>query len=493
MAFYLLDLTSNEALLDSNGEKMIYLDGKSASDAASAFSEALSRKFQPRKIIESAGDWRERERQRFASGEYIKPFWIASYDLIEPQNHFLHIAKKDPSRLAYTKDEQNGLQDLQSVLSIETYLERFFPNLKQEFRNNIKTLHLQEYLNFEALEFIKEPEQIAAIYMKCHDESTNGGFRMASCMTYSKNHFGLGYHPCEVYGGESDLSLAIVRDDNQNILARAIVWQERKKYARAYGTPVYDSARFADLLQKIGYSRSDMIGAKINKIYIKDQGDYLLPYLDCCQFVASNGKFFEIVSDVSEAEFIGNMTSGMAGEIEPDDEGFYCDRCEEHCTGEPFTVFIGRNTRRSWCEDCLNYSGFYCDYVGAHISNDCASEVDGKLVAEWYAENEAQYCNYSETYTFRDCVSVYSRNKWSITGFEFNTCIKDDISVHEIQQCRISGEYCEQDLIVFDDWSSAPRAIFVLPNDLPENYSGAYQYKNFSEHKEFTFNVTFAA
>ena len=81
-----------------------------------------------------------------------------------------------------------------------------------------------------------------------------------------------------------------------------------------------------------------------------------------------------------------------------------------------------------------------------------ATRVGGEMVAEWVAEEDAIYCEYSEEWTFEPCVSVIindhgDEQMWRESLFSDHGFV-----------CRIDGQKYSNELAVYDDGIDEPRA-----------------------------------
>ena len=89
-------------------------------------------------------------------------------------------------------------------------------------------------------------------------------------------------HPAQVYGGDSDVRLAVARKDNQ-VIARTLVNTRNNRYPRIYCKEGYDNvlqdlkAWLAD--QGYEYHEYAMCGARLNYI-LTDEDHLVLPYID---------------------------------------------------------------------------------------------------------------------------------------------------------------------------------------------------------------------
>src|SRR5262245_40108071 len=112
-------------LAEETNEPLIYDNAKRAAEMAKAMSEILGVKCQPRPVT-AKNDWRERERQRFAKGEYKPVLWVNEPWWQEVPDHFVHIAVNDKTRIAYTPDAEKGAADRQTSTLPGKYLTQFF-------------------------------------------------------------------------------------------------------------------------------------------------------------------------------------------------------------------------------------------------------------------------------------------------------------------------------------------------------------------------------
>jgi len=241
------------------------------------------------------------------------------------------------------------------------------------------------------LSFAANVEDIVRVYENGPD----------SCMSQGRDNYASPVHPVSVYG-DSDLQLAYIEapaDYHDNgIMARALVWPERKIYGRVYPTPerYYDSARdsaraahyvMVQALEAAGYSAGRFDGAKISKI--ECDGGFVLPYLDGSQSVIDRGEYFEISR---HGEIDATSTNGIS------QTGAMCDNCEEIVRDDSLNTVYTRRGEQVWCENCRSNDAFYCygteEYYSDH-SYSCII-VDGEQYSEEYVRENFYYCERSE-------------------------------------------------------------------------------------------------
>lgn len=484
--YNLICVESGLPYTDESGLAVIYDTGRIAASVMEILHTTTGKRYRPAKIIDP--NWKAREQAKFNNGEYLKPCWLDYYyhayektdrytgnkslayvfttydvpldrptnyagDTITQKNiripinpdHFLHVSKLDSSKIAYTKDAESGTDDRQTQTTVGRYLTAYCDNMDNELIKYINALHQQEYQPVNVL--FATGEKITDVYKACHDTGAS------SCMTKPNHYYESSEHPTMVYSA-GDLSLAYIADANENIKARALVWQEKKIYARLYGD--YESLRSG--LQTLGYSSDgNMHGAKIKRINHETDSDRLvLPYLDGIQTVSIIDDNWLMIDRNGDID--ANTTDGL----QRNPHWATCDRCEDDIESEEdaYTVYSRRYSCDTWCEHCRDNDSFWCEGTQEYVRNDRAVTVDGETYSEWHVIDNANLCQFSGEYTFTDTTSVYVSEtdieQWS-----------DDILDDESFICRITGNRYSNDLMATDDWIDQPRAEFNEPDDQP--------------------------
>lgn len=494
--YNLICYDTNETVKDENGIAIVYESGNACALAMSEWQAKTGKRYRPAKIIDP--NWKAREQGKFDSGEYVRPYWLdcyyhayekidrytgnkslayvdSTFDLAVDQDafshgqliiqknikidanpeHFVHVSKLDGSKIAYTKDADSGTDDRQTQTTVGRYLTANHDHLCNELIKYINALHQQEYQPVNVLFAIGE--KITDVYKACHDTGAS------SCMTKPNHYYESSEHPTMVYSA-GDLSLAYLSDANDNIKARALVWQEKKIYARLYGD--YESLRSG--LQTLGYSGdTNLHGAKIKRInHATDSDRLVLPYLDGIQTVSIIDDNWLMIDRNGDID--ANTTDGL----QRNPHWATCERCEDDIESEDDsrTVYLRRYSCETWCEHCTDNSAFWCEGTQEHVWNDREVTVDGQSFASWYVEDNANYCQFSEEFTFTDTTSVYvsetDTESWS-----------DDVIDDESFICRITGDRYANSLKATDSWSDEPRAIFNAPDDQPAEDKSPILYR----------------
>lgn len=352
--------------------------------------------------------WIARERARFDSGEYVSVPWADAewwQGSAASRYHFAHVAKGDPSKLAFTESHAKGEADRQTVIKPGRYLARYFGatlsadeirDLATEWAARAETL---------ALRLATDEDEIERVY-------TDGP---SSCMGHPAEHFGTPFHPTRVYAA-GDLAVAYLERGGE-ITARALCWPDRGVYARIYGdeTRLLD-AFYGDAREWRAGCSSDFQGARL--LRVEYGNGFVCPYLDVCGDVSDDGKYLRLGGEISARSTDGIAESGeycsdcggyiSEGDGNGTDDGYLCDGCysERYTRCDRCHDSMARDDARTvngdseWCEDCEYRYAFYCE--GCEETRDCddARTVDGNTVCEGCADSatecEIEGC---ETYT----------------------------------------------------------------------------------------------
>lgn len=229
-------------------------------------------------------DWRDREGGR---QDLID---LTAFGLTPITDHFLHLSHQDTGvgtlLVSFTENEEKGARDRQaSPIRIGSYLTKFYPQLSSDEVTQLAG-SIQAKHRHLVLKFAVTAEEIRDVYIRCHQWDS-----VQSCMT-GKGRWGSmereGHHPVDAYG-DSDLQLAYV-EKHDRIIARCIVWPERKIFSRIYG----EFEKMKPLLKELGYRNSNLDGAKLRKIpYVggtrRDREMFVCPYLDGPHYVRVEG------------------------------------------------------------------------------------------------------------------------------------------------------------------------------------------------------------
>lgn len=261
-------------ILANSGKPVVY-GYKDAVIVAEFFTKQAKIKHQLRPVQEDMEkNWRERERDRLDSGEYTPVIWHKARWVRKNKDcadHFVHVSKDDPTRIAFTETEEKGERDIQTRMSPSKYLSRFYDDvISEKIKRQWLAAYKKEYGSDCELKFTKDSAEIVEIY-------TDGP---NSCMQGSKS--------VEAWG-DGDFALAFLQKKDR-VVARTICFPKNKVYVRIYG----DEALMEEHLRDEGYKlgkRGDFAGAKMRKIKLpkpswfhgnweKDLCSYVIPAID---------------------------------------------------------------------------------------------------------------------------------------------------------------------------------------------------------------------
>ena len=307
-------------------------------------------------------EWKDRERERFESGEYdTLPEGWESY---AAPDTFPHPSKSEPGKLAYTPSPEYGTQDRQLRCTPGSYLAKFYPILPASEVQRLALLFAGEHERIDLL-LATEPDDIVEVY-------TTGP---NSCMGHDESYFNGHLHPTYVYGA-GDLAVAYLKPDGR-INARVLCWPEQKVYGTTYG----DCERLRSALAAEGYESGSLEGAKILKVEDDNGSGYIMPYIDSYYSVDDCGSHFEIAScgDTPADSVDGTTSSRRCCECG-------CNMCEDE------TYWLTDREDYACC-DCASY----CEDCDEHVANDNTHRVhtedgDERYVCEYCRDNNYTEC-----------------------------------------------------------------------------------------------------
>jgi hypothetical protein len=430
MQFIIVNVNDSfKPVLDAYGMPMVFHDGKAAADFAAFHSEITGKKHQPRPRL-TASDWHARERQRFEDGSYLLPLFVKC-DWYKPvDGHFLHVSKNKPDMVAYTACEEDGLKDRQVRLTVGRYLTRFFPTLLANEVQRCASEHHAHFVEDHVL-FATTEEEIEWVFR--HGPG--------SCMThpveeYSSHYNGKPYHPVRVYAGP-DTAVAYIKNLDERVTARSVVWPKRKVYTRLYG----DETRLATALDKLGYDEGDLDGARLLLRRDSRRSKYVItPYVDSVEYAKIEGDY--LVLD-TEGDITMRNTSGIS-----EADGVTCDCCERSVRrGDTYTVYSSERQAETWCDDCRMEDAVYSDYHCYYYESDAVEEWNGDYyLHDWLASNTFVSDRSDERYSLDSRVEVLVRNHaGNIVTEEWSD---DEANEHAVE-CDFSGYYYDEDEIVY--------------------------------------------
>ncbi len=304
--------------------------------------------------------WQNREITRFDSGDYLPTPWAqdinraygAPYSWpVAVKFHYAHRSIQDPGMIAYTKNDEHGINDRQTRVAPGRYLTEYFkdfftPEQIAELSNRCKAETLD-------LQIARSEADIVAIYSR-KDCGFSSCMQLKRSPEYDFQHAverGDRKHPAAVYG-DSDLGVAYLGDIATKITARAVVWPDKKRYTRVYG-----DATLTNILRANGYTQGALLGARVH--YIESGEGVIMPYIDGVSNASqddSDGSGQWVVLDDNGDLECQNTTGYGDGSEDPsardednedDDDRYTCERCSDR-----FEYRRGRSTE--YCPDCFD-------------------------------------------------------------------------------------------------------------------------------------------
>lgn len=272
--------------------------GKEAQAEAKRFNDSSKRwgnnqnRWRVRQVVDTDGD-------NFVTREKAKNHKFIDWSKIEGKvwkscNPYWQLAHIDPTNSRHAR----FFRELPHAITgryTSMLLTRFFSSHvgleDEQFMDYVTELGFYE--GQAEFEILRDPDEIEEAY-------ANGP---RSCMNDPEDYdlSCNNYNPVRIYGSP-DLGLAVLKRGT-DVIARTVVFPERKIYARIYG---HAKALKAEL-DKLGYrhtvAATPWRGARLLAIYDQDEGAYVCPYLDMSDTVSlsrdkkylrisgSNGRF----------------------------------------------------------------------------------------------------------------------------------------------------------------------------------------------------------
>lgn len=382
-------------------------------------------------IIEPHGDAGGHETWRDAWGAYeVNPWAQRAFmrdNLSIWAEHMPRPSATIDGMLAYYASPAHREAGRLTPIKPGRYLRKFFPGVLTETEIQDLALVWANAFAPRELNVTDDAQEIEAVY--------RGGPN--SCM--SGGYFDSPVHPSRVYAGP-DLAVAYIGEIN-DADGRAVVWPEKKIWARTYG----DDARMQAALIKAGYREGtcdDFNGARVQRIE-HGYGTFVMPYLDVCGSFDDDGDYL-ILNRRGDND--GQSTNGLAGEercrcehcgdgFNPEQEGSYVEAADgyvcDHCYGNNY--FYCEETDETWalsdradtrCDTLISVRGaerssrwFFCEGEEEWVhdrDDDYVIMDDGRLVSMSWADDNAFRCEASEEW-----VEDTGSNRVEIDGGEY--------------------------------------------------------------------------
>lgn len=343
--------------------------------------------------------WRDREYRRL-HGDANRQKEYQPLPFATPWEHYAHRAKGDPEKIAYTPDHTYGHEDRRLVTTPGRYLEKY-ADLLNYSRDQFQELCAKMRSINMPLAIATSADDIARVY------TSRGG--PTSCMD-REHDFDMHTCPARAYAG-GDLAVAYLGTlgtswEQDRILARAVIWPERKTFVRAYG----DVDAMIDVLKREGYRQvSSWDGARLRAIE-HDSDHWVVPYIDGgIQRLAYDGGDYLVisrsgqVSGTSQDGYVPKVTARcrQCGDriSDPDeydglcsscfDDRYICASCSEEDFGSGYPV-----SEETYCGACYRAQRHTCEHCGSRFSRDEAEDESGTYCDSCYPEiTTCEHCD----------------------------------------------------------------------------------------------------
>lgn len=334
-------------------------------------------------------------------------------------------SQEDPSKVAYYENNEKMKAGRLTRIKAGRYLRKIFTpeevpdHIVEELAN--KWISENGNLTFKIL---TKGSDIAEAY----ENGPN------SCMSGDATHFAsFPYHPSEAYGTddeekiEVDTALAVLYNDQNKLIARAVILKNEKKYYSVYG----DYIKLESLLLHNGFEKSDddFHGKRMRLLY-SNKGAIVCPYLDFTDSVSVKGD--NII--IGGGDYSANFTNGTV------EDCHYCEYCEATIYSEDTYYHRGYNV----CRDCYDEHVFYCPVTEDECDNDEAVYVEGTVWYKGYRMN-GPYSEYGIHILEKEgCIFQCEHDHEYYSLNEYESVVSDHGCVYEKENflSRI-GFYCE--------------------------------------------------
>ncbi|WP_207184005.1 hypothetical protein [Methylobacterium indicum] len=441
--FFLVEIKGGQ-VVDVPGEG--FDDGADAAARAAVLTKQLGHKVQARRRKLNS-NWHEVEAERLSSGQFSR-FDVEKVGLPVITEHYAYL--NDEGRVSYVPSEEYGAAGRRHDVTAGSYLNRFYTALSPS------EVELYEArLRYEGqLQITDDPKRAVEIYQ-------NGP---SSCMSGKFKQYGEKHHPVEAYFA-GDLALAYL-EDNGEIIARCLIWPEKKLYTRAYG----DLAKIKSLLRAEGYSQGDFFGAKMQRLtHMYDRRDFfILPFVDksdsyagspASLCVVDRGDHFEISErfegyHCAQTSGLMNVDRTVDEDNEPD-PNYDCQRCgyDESDLDLSDVVVSVTGSTEVWCDDCRNSNSFRCAGSRQWVCEDVPNGLDAadKQVSLHHLRKVGGFICASSQKAFVDEAPVVLSNgaTWSRDAFLKHgfTCAGNGRNYATTDGETIGGKHYSQDFI----------------------------------------------
>jgi hypothetical protein len=369
-----------------------------------------------------------------------------------------HRSSSDPSRIAYTQNEEKGNRDVVTVTSIGKYLKRHFSYMPDHTIRDIVALYAGH-----SFEIVRTMPEMLDVLRKAPQSCMNNN-------NWTDRDWAA--HPYNVYDPAYGWGMAYSKFGGE-ITGRCLVNDNDKIFVRSYnnGEAFSHSSEGIEMwLRENGYTKAvDWVGCTLKRI--ERMGKLIGPYLDGEHKNVIDYGDRLVVCENDEGSHRCESQGGYAQEY----NACTCDDCGD-ATEEDDMVWIGENDSYRVCDSCCD-SG-YVHAIGRrgyeyYVSADSATwveDTDRYYHDDYLDDNGIVNCEDDGEYHHRDnCLYLDHRDEW-VTQDADCAVYCDHSGNHEhIDDCvqLHDGEYaletdakqCEHS----DDWYSINEDFIETP------------------------------
>jgi hypothetical protein len=287
---------------------------------------------------------------------------------------FPHVSTEDPTKIAYTRDDNSGERDIQTRTSLGKYIKRHCPSAPDHIIRNFTALH---DVASGQIKLLHTTQQMI--------HAVQSG--PSSCMQ-DDDFEEWDHHPYEVYAPEFGWHMA-VRYVDGTIMGRCLLNDNNnhktyvRSYRRADGHSPTDEAIEAWLSTQ-GYTKKCDWDDGLRLKHLTHNGDIIMAYLDGGTKAVDDcgGGVFKISSD---GEYEADNSNGYLGDQVGRAE---CEYCGDRYHNDDM-YWVNRREDTQVCGDCLssNYT-YVVGYQG------CNYHVEESRVVHCESDGEDYDCEY---------------------------------------------------------------------------------------------------
>jgi hypothetical protein len=322
-----------------------------------------------------------------------------------------HVAKTDPTRIAYTQDNTKGERDIQTITSLGKYLKRHMPTCPDHLLRDFVTRYT---VDPNACGITDDLDRMIHI-VRTGPESCMSKFLIDE------------RHPYRVYDPKFGWAMAY-RKQGEAYWGRALVNTKDKHFVRSYkrnpsGGYSNSDEMLEAWLENQGYRGvGDWEGCAVARIPAGQYDSrFIMPYIDGnSQQIIDCGDHMEITDD---GEYDATTTDGYAEES--------CSSNCDHCGDRTY-------------DDDLHSVGYHGDtQVCHHCLDNHYTWVRGRSGEHYYLDhNSAVYCESDDTYYDEEYLDRYDVVMCEDSG---NYYLLD-----EMWRCEGSGNFYNESVPSFE-------------------------------------------